>query len=259
MDPVGNSSRKSKINDNHLFKKYFKFQRPSIIKYIGNKQISDKSEINFLNRKRVIQMLDLFNSKYDCKKCRKKLRYKADQIVHEKLKHSMSNKFIKCPECDLEFNTYFSLTSHLMTVHLNERPYGCKLCHKKFHAFALLRRHCHKKHLNIKSSPFISIKSNLSVDSYKITPSENLVKSEKRNNLYDLIDYENSILITNKINKVIPISYRYLYIIIIRIMRYYFDYFVLFIDHQIHLRPSYPQHHPPIQHIYNCLLITLFQ
>lgn len=211
MDQDKNKLNKSKNDHKRVIKKCLKFQRPNILNFIGNKKISDKSEIHFLQRKRVIQMLDLFNSKYDCNKCRKKLRYKADKIIHEKLKHSISYHLIKCPECDLQFKTYFSLTSHLMTVHLNERPYGCKICHKKFHAFALLKRHCHKKHLNTDSSPSsllspVSLNSNLSISSNSITPEEKSGVG-KRNNLYDLIDYENSILIKTEINQ----SSRYLF------------------------------------------------
>ena len=212
MNQDKKKSDKLKNDDKHVFKKCLKFQRPSILKFIGNKNISDTSEKHFLNRKRVIQMLDLFNSKYDCKKCRKKLRYKADKIIHEKLKHSNSYNFIKCPECDLQFKTYFTLTTHLMTVHLNERPYGCKICHKKFHAFALLKRHCNKKHLNTELLPSsllspISLNSYLSINTNSIESGEN---NSKRNNLYDLIDYENSILIKNENNQYISLSSRYL-------------------------------------------------
>ena len=69
-------------------KKYKFGTETSMIKYIGTKNVIKEKEINKINHKRVIQMLDLFNSKYNCKKCCKKLRYKADQIIHCKLKHS---------------------------------------------------------------------------------------------------------------------------------------------------------------------------
>lgn len=36
----------------------------------------------------VFKKFDLFYSKYNCRICRKKLRYKADEIVHLKLKHA---------------------------------------------------------------------------------------------------------------------------------------------------------------------------
>lgn len=212
MNQDKSKSDQSKIDDKRVYKKSLKFQRPSILKFIGNKNISDTSEIHFLNRKRVIQMLDLFNSKYDCKKCRKKLRYKADKIIHEKLKHSLSSNLIKCPECDLEFKTYLTLTSHLMTVHLNERPYGCKICHKKFHAFSLLKRHCNKKHLNTESLPSsllspVSLNSYLSINTNSMDYRENT--DGMRNNLYDLIDYENSILIKNENKQSSSLSSRY--------------------------------------------------
>lgn len=191
-------------------KKQFKFKKPNIINFIGNQTISDKIETNFLNRKRVIQMLDLFNSKYDCKICRKKLRYKADQIIHSKLKHRHRGQVIKCPECNEQFRTYFSLTSHLMTVHLNERPYGCKICHKKFHAFALLKRHCHKKHLNIEAASTLLSPVSISVSSSPLSSASAFSCSsqanEKTNNLHDLIDYENSILIPNESNQSMSIS-----------------------------------------------------
>lgn len=194
-----------------LINRSLKFKKPSIINFIGTQKTSNKSEMAVLNRKRVIQMLDLFNSKYDCKKCRKKLRYKADQIIHAKLKHNHkqynAQTLIKCPECHVQFKTYLSLTSHLMTVHLNERPYGCKICNKKFHAFALLKRHCHKKHLNLDASPS-SLLSPVSLNStpspqfsntttYSCNSVEATSTCDKANNLYDLIDYENSILIPN--------------------------------------------------------------
>ena len=191
-------------------KKQFKFKKPNIINFIGNQPISDTTEINFINRKRVIQMLDLFNSKYDCKICRKKLRYKADQIIHSKLKHRHRGQTINCPECNQRFKTYFSLTTHLMTVHLNERPYGCKICHKKFHAFAHLKRHCHKKHLNIEAASSLLSPVSLSLSSSPVSSASTFLCSpktnEKTNNLHDLIDYENSILISNENNQSIFIS-----------------------------------------------------
>jgi hypothetical protein len=127
-------------------------------------------------RKRVLQMLDLFNSKYDCKVCRKKLRYKADQIVHYKLKHAggdldhCSSDKLKCPYCCKEHTSYFKLTSHIMVDHLNEKPYGCRVCKKKFYSFLKFKRHCHKSHSAI--------------------------------NLLNLIEYDNSelILVDNKYN-----------------------------------------------------------
>jgi hypothetical protein len=178
--------------------KCLKFKtKSSIINFIASRRTPDRTELNLMNRKRVIQMLDLFNSKYDCKKCRKKLRYKADHIIHSKLKHTATNHQITCPECSLQFRTYFSLTSHLMTVHLNERPYGCKICHKKFHAFALLKRHCHKKHLNSDSAPS-SLLSPVSLNSTSSSTRSSETTDSKFNNLYDLIDYDNSTIIPSE-------------------------------------------------------------
>ena len=165
------------------------------------------------NRKRVIQMLDLFNSKYDCKLCRKKLRTKADQIVHAELKHKpdLDANTINCPYCDLKYKTYFQLTSHLMINHLNERPYGCRLCKKKFHAFIQLKRHCNTTHLNtttslkpenssnsrssLCSSGFVSkssSSSSSSSSSYCSSSSFNSTLTTKCQSLFDLIDYTNS-------------------------------------------------------------------
>jgi hypothetical protein len=137
---------------NRNIKKYKFGTETSMIKYIGTKNVIKEKEINKINHKRVIQMLDLFNSKYNCKKCCKKLRYKADQIIHCKLKHSKQNDqlTIECPEllCDKSFQTYFHLKFHLMKSHLNEKPYGCSFCLTKFYSFISLKKHCLKKHSN---------------------------------------------------------------------------------------------------------------
>ena len=181
---------------------------------LGPTKLAKKKPKTLLNsnRKRVIQMLDLFNSKYDCKLCRKKLRTKADQIVHSELKHKPDShaNTINCPYCDLKHTTYFQLTSHLMINHLNERPYGCRLCKKKFHAFIQLKRHCNTAHLNtaslkpenssnssssLCSSGFVSkssSSSSSSSSSYCSSSSFNSTLTNKCQSLFDLIDYTNS-------------------------------------------------------------------
>lgn len=109
-----------------------------------------KQDKSSQSKHEIIKKLDLFNSKYDCKICRKKLRYKADEIIHLKLKHGQHNQgqdlSIKCPYCQKIIKTFYHLKSHLMVEHLNERPYGCRLCKKRFHAFVQLKRHCSKHH-----------------------------------------------------------------------------------------------------------------
>ena len=147
------------------------------------------------DRKRIIQILDLFNSKYDCKICRKKLRYKADHIIHAKLKHRLTKSEKKvCPFCKLNFKTYHQLTSHLMVDHLNEKPYGCRLCKKKFHAFLHLKRHCSKMHLRE-----LTVDSNLSSSSLLDSSFSNaslfpvdMSLGSRKNYLFGLIDYDNS-------------------------------------------------------------------
>lgn len=124
----------------------------------------------------IIKKFDLFNSKYDCKVCRKKLRYKADEIIHLKLKHANNGSTIQCPTCNRKYRTYYALKLHLMKAHLNERPYGCKLCKNKFSAFVKLKRHCHKCHPTLP--------------------------------LYEIIDYDNSKLeITNGSDNVRYVSF----------------------------------------------------
>lgn len=111
----------------------------------------------------IIKILDLFNSKYDCKICRRKLRYKADEIIHLKLMHqTQETRLIKCPICSNVSKTFYHLKIHLMKDHLNERPYGCRLCKKKFHAFVQLKRHFRACVLSSKSSPQTSYFKNFS-------------------------------------------------------------------------------------------------
>ncbi len=145
------------------------------------------------NRKRVIQVLDLFNSKYKCKICRKRLRYKADEITH-RCKHHLKGSSIFCPICKKIFKSYQYLTLHLMVDHLKEKPYGCRLCKRRFHAFISLKRHCYKFHLNkmnnslsSRSSSSNSSNSPLSFDSSEL-------------NLLDLIDYDNSQIVLSDQN-----------------------------------------------------------
>ena len=166
------------MTSNHKIKQYSEIK---FIEFINTKSRLNTNDLNALNRKRIIQMLDLFNSKYDCKICCKKLRYKADQIIHSELKHNYSNTTIKCPLCDYTSNTYFRLKFHLMKKHLNEKPYGCRQCNGRFYSFSLLKKHCYLKHLN-RSSLSSSSSSSSSFAS----------NSSESNNFIDLINYENS-------------------------------------------------------------------
>jgi hypothetical protein len=134
--------------------------------------------LNAVRNHEVIKILDIFNSKYNCRICRKKLRYKAEQIIHNELKHKNKNisikrgekegeakTGIKCPYCfNFITRTYSHLTLHLMIKHLNEKPYGCRVCKKRFYAFINLKKHCIKMH---------------------------------KTQLYDLIDYDNSNIISS--------------------------------------------------------------
>jgi len=132
-------------------------------------------------QKEYIETLDLFNSKYFCKICRKRLRLKADQIIHEQILHRKDCAQIdngekrkhemKCIYCDHLFTTYYHLKLHLMQ-HLDEKPYGCKPCRIKFSSFFKFKHHFNTKHK---------------------TPS-----AVEHVNIYDLIEYENSSLTAKK-------------------------------------------------------------
>ena len=136
---------------------------------------------------RIIKVMDLFSSKYDCKVCRKKLRYKADEIIHG-IKHksgpTLDYHQIKCPYCFEEMRTYFQLGRHLMIKHLNERPYGCRLCKKKFHAFVKLKNHCFKYHLSNSSDTYFDLRQSPS----SVMSSVQSITSS----FQDIIEYENS-------------------------------------------------------------------
>lgn len=138
---------------------------------VFNSQSSQESDAK---RNEIIKKLDLFNSKYSCTICRRKLRYKADEIIHLQLKHrkqspsdstvASSTRMIDCPlSCGRTFSTYYRVRAHLSRCHLHERPYGCKLCkHKRFYEFVTLKAHFVKHH------------------------------QPQFNAIYDVIDYENS-------------------------------------------------------------------
>ena len=198
------------FNSSNTKRKHLKCPEANIVNYVSSKSVLNSNEINSLNHKRIIQMLDLFNSKYYCKVCCSKLRYKADQIIHSQLKHTKtketSNKnvnssyaakrpIIKCPKCDDSFSTYFHLKFHLMKKHLNEKPYGCRACQVKFYSFSRLRKHCFAKHIgNNTKLASCSSSSSFSVSSSSSTSSNvSLSLSENSNvNLIDLINYDNS-------------------------------------------------------------------
>lgn len=99
--------------------------------------------------KDLMRILDLFNSKYKCVICRKRLRYKADEIIHSEIIHNQNNMNNSCPFCGKLFRSSFILRKHLMNIHLNEKPYKCRICGKKFSQFFNLKKHC-KKHLSKK-------------------------------------------------------------------------------------------------------------
>ncbi|RMZ94733.1 RB-associated KRAB zinc finger isoform X1 [Brachionus plicatilis] len=105
--------------------------------------------------KDVMQKLDLFNSKYKCIICRKRLRYKADEIIHSQIIHNPANPKNMCPYCHKMFQSCHKLRIHLMKIHLNEKPYRCRLCSKKFVQFVHLKKHC-KKHVRTQM-PFCSM------------------------------------------------------------------------------------------------------
>ncbi|CAF0875378.1 unnamed protein product [Brachionus calyciflorus] len=117
----------------------------------------------------LIQKMDIFNSKYKCRICRKRLRYKADEIIHTEILHS--SKFdinsnilnYECPLCDHKFKSIYNLRLHLMKIHLNERPYGCRLCNKKFLNFIELKKHC-KKHVHKKIEEMIEYDNSAAID-----------------------------------------------------------------------------------------------
>ena len=111
--------------------------------------------------KKIMEILDLFNSKYYCKICRQMLRTKADEIIHLKYKHNQQvdkNQCLKCLFCSSQFKTYLTFKKHLMIKHLDERPYGCKKCNntKRFTQFVQLKMHVKKFHANNKLDQFIS-------------------------------------------------------------------------------------------------------
>lgn len=165
-------------------------------------------QLSTIRKHGIIKVLDLFNSKYDCKVCRKKLRYKADEIIHLELKHKKRNEsnnksssnVIKCPYCSKLIPTYFQLTRHLMIKHLNEKPYGCRLCKKKFFAFIALKQHCLKHHiLNHNHHHHQLDENNNNMDANKYSPitclSTDTTSSssfKSMHSLQDLIEYDNS-------------------------------------------------------------------
>jgi hypothetical protein len=157
----------------------------TLLKHCQNNQLNRLFSETQTNRKRVIQVLDLFNSKYKCKICRKRLRYKADEITH-RCKHRLKSSSIFCPICKKIFKSYQYLTLHLMVDHLKEKPYGCRLCKRRFHAFISLKRHCYKFHLNKMNN---SLSSRSSSSNSSNSP---LLFDSSELNLLDLIDYDNS-------------------------------------------------------------------
>lgn len=102
-------------------------------------------------KKDLIQIMDLFNSKYKCSICRRRLRYKADEIIHRQNLHNHKRTSFSCSFCDKPFNSFYMLRQHLMMVHLNEKPYQCRICKKKFSQFLHLKKHC-RKHVTDKLS-----------------------------------------------------------------------------------------------------------
>jgi len=204
----------NQMNCSNLFntnkRKHLRCPEASIVNYVSRKSVLNSNETNSLNHKRIIQMLDLFNSKYYCKVCCSKLRYKADQIIHSQLKHKIKTKdtlnngigcakrpIIKCPKCENSFSSYFHLKFHLMRKHLNEKPYGCRACQVKFYSFSRLRKHCFAKHIGharVASSSSCS-SSSFSVSSFSSNSSNMSMLSDNSSNginLIDLINYENS-------------------------------------------------------------------
>jgi hypothetical protein len=168
----------------------------------ASQSISDPNEPSLLASRQlhnirhhgIIQILDLFNSKYDCKICRQKLRYKADEIIHVEFKHkkcaSEHNNAISCPFCKETLRTYHQLTRHLMIKHLNERPYGCRLCKKRFSAFIKLKKHCVQNH--VAGSNNISGMNNSLSSTASSLSSNSSTASSGGVLLHELIEYENS-------------------------------------------------------------------
>jgi hypothetical protein len=115
------------------------------------------------NNKNIIEILDLFNSKYYCKICRQKLRTKADELIHLNYKHcKIQTAKIICLYCSIEFQTYYNLKKHLMIKHLNERPYGCKICkNKNYTQFINLKIHIKKHHKNENIKKFITYSNSI--------------------------------------------------------------------------------------------------
>jgi hypothetical protein len=150
-------------------------------------------------------MLDLFNSKYNCRICRTKLRYKADQIIHSQLKHKKGITTIQCPYCNEKTKTYCHLTLHLNKVHLKEKPYGCAICKKKFLTFIQLRRHFKQFHMDqieATTNHIVDLNNNSIESSESDTSQHHLsMSSSNLGDFLQTIEYTNSQIIPSSMKE----------------------------------------------------------
>lgn len=71
---------------------------------------------------------------------------KNDELSNHIEKHEVSDGKFKCPHCSLISNSHSQFEVHVNRFHLQNRPYQCDICKKRFYSKHLMRTHI-KRHM----------------------------------------------------------------------------------------------------------------
>ncbi|XP_052867163.1 zinc finger and SCAN domain-containing protein 31-like [Anopheles cruzii] len=76
---------------------------------------------------------------YECNVCQKAFFTQSTLLCHQ-LVHR--EKQFQCSVCDKQFGRKIDMLAHLQATHIDERPFSCDTCAKRFKTKAHLRHHC---------------------------------------------------------------------------------------------------------------------
>ena len=84
-----------------------------------------------------------------CELCAKSFKTQERLTAHKKVHNKVpKRKIYPCNICEYRASDTYRMNDHMKTVHSNERPFECSVCHTSFKLDKLLKTHFKKVHSN---------------------------------------------------------------------------------------------------------------